>query len=67
MKRQPRILEMATENCEDCPFHERGCEVPGGTCIYRAINGVPGHYVGDILQNVGIIEDGWWEQRPHRE
>jgi len=55
---------MAANSCDGCPFLKRhGCKVPGGTCIYRAIGGVPGHYVGDVLQNVGAIPEGSWPDK----
>jgi len=60
MKRQRRISEMSQSgNCGGCPFLTNGCTVPGGTCIYRQVQGAPGHYVGDVLENVGIIQPGW--------
>lgn len=58
--RQKRIREFASTRCIACRFCIGGtCFVLGGTCVYRKIHGVPGHYVGDILENLDIIESGW--------
>lgn len=63
MKRQPRVRErIIAKWCEDCIFRVcQGCKVPGGTCAYRKVESIPGHYVGDILQNAGLITDEWLE------
>lgn len=61
-RRQPEISEMALGSCKDCPFYAQRCgccEVPGGACVFRAITGIPGYCVGDILQKAGVISDEW--------
>lgn len=59
-RRQKQITEMPNEQtCRMCNFYTEGCTVPGGTCVFRQIMGIPGHYVGDILANAGVIEPGW--------
>lgn len=64
MMRQRKVFEMPSSACTRCDFHSYwgGCGVPGGTCLKREVKGVPGHYVGDILVNAGVIPDDWEEQ-----
>jgi hypothetical protein len=56
--------------CARCPFNilevneeadsvSLRCNVPLGTCAYRPINGLTGHYVGDLLEQAGLIDSGW--------
>ena len=61
--RTKEITEATHElGCERCDFYNPEkpcCNVPLGTCVYRAINGIPGHYVGDLLEKAGLIGPGW--------
>jgi len=58
--RQSLIHESVSTRCIGCRFCTAGdCFVPGGTCVYRKIDGVPGHYVGDVLENAGLVKPGW--------
>ena len=58
MIRQKTGHEIPSTGCQGCTFLTKtfACTVPGGTCIKRAIAGFPGHYVGDILVNTGVIK-----------
>ncbi len=61
--RQRKLGEMTSDGCKGCHFLDNwACHVPGGTCIHRSIDGVPGQFVGDILANVGAIDPKWDEQ-----
>jgi len=61
--RQRRLGEMPSDFCKGCVFlADFSCTVPGGTCVYRSIDGVPGQFVGDILANVGTIGPEWEEK-----
>jgi len=61
MERKQRVVsEMPhLDSCKDCRFLTQGCTVPGGICVFREIKGVLGPRVGDLLENVGIIQPGW--------
>lgn len=61
-RRAEKITEMPNSSCEGCRFYscdDGTCQVPGGTCVFRSISSVPFHWVGDVLENVGVIEPGW--------
>jgi hypothetical protein len=63
--RQKRVHESASGTCIFCPFaldQATRCFVPGGTCVLRGVDGVPGHYVGDILVNTGQMPQDWLER-----
>jgi hypothetical protein len=65
--RQKRFRESPSSACQECPFYDNSCNVPGGTCAYRAIGGVPGRYVGDVLEDTGQIKSGWDNRKEKRE
>lgn len=60
MTRQKDFHEAFHIPCLPCPFAgDDRCNIPGSTCAGRAIAGIPGRYVGDILEAAGVIEPGW--------
>lgn len=69
MYRQRKFREMVSNMCVGCPFCDRdlACVVPGGTCVWRRVMGVPGRFVGDVLQNAGLINGQWEEHNLLRE
>lgn len=66
--RQKIFREFPSDNCDGCYFLGRyGCTVPGNTCIYREIKGVPGRYVGDVLKDCGIIKNFEFKEETKEE
>ena len=58
--RQKRITEWVNDSCKGCNFlGKEVCQIPGGTCWKRRIDGVPGQFVKDILHNTGVIDRVW--------